>query len=1080
LCVCKPHVVAAEVLRHLNAATGMSWRIRGPIRPRIFPHPGLGVSGVSLLAASTEQERQADASRPLLQVKTLRLSLAFSSLLTLSPRFHRIELDEPVINLAYDAHNRPLWLVPPKLDGRSGEEKDTPPAREKEEYADTLKRAADMVCSLPPFAGRPVQIRNGRLTSWNSAGDLLFSFTGLTGSFLPGGESENLHLSATFALPAAGLELSAQLAARVGQDGIPARGSLSGRVLMTPPGSRTLSGDFAGSFTWLASGKEVMLPDFRLAAESDALTADLAVDLSMPECTGMVRIHKLSLPRWFSFGRVLPPGLRQTLDSLVGEFVLQFDRNRAEARNLRVITGSLAVGGYVGTPDFTRPVVVVDLDVGRADLDKIFPFLTPPDVFPPAPTPPVFDHPPLAPYPQPPGASPSSPDKDPGIDVGYDVKVRVARPRVHSVEGGPLEVTVRPEFVKNVEKTRVAFTASSLLGGAVDGRLDIDAASILMRYDARTLELELLPENVRSTVRIAGKTTGVCEIDVPLRENGDLADDWDIRVDAAISGCDIAGNSSDAPWSLHSANLSVAGPGKIHAVPGEGIRIEGQWDLEAKEVRTSWNPEGKDAVAARFVGGLFWPPMSDIPGPPAKDPRFAEKRGLDRMAGSLEARGSLVVPLGSLPAPVTGRLAVMLDWRLYDETLALEKMTFEGFGSYAEGFARVDLSGRESALVSEVQYAINPASLLQGWKIALPEGMIPPKLLKGKSSITGKSRFVRFDKIKMEMDGAPITGEISWQGGEKALSDAAGLWTFRLNADHLNLDALFPPSPPGAAPAPSAKKPWNLLPLKGLGIDARISLPHMKKDRLTFTGTKVTGALQQDRFSLHAALEEFYGGSGTVFFQGTVAPEKSQVNLHKGLAQLRGISLGELLRDYTEERSYAGTAELVVDMTGHLSSNADIPARLSGVWNLTIEDGLYPAFMTGENSNLRNTFSLASLSGVLDQGVLRSDNFTLKGPMVDMTGGGWLDLNAKTCDFNLSATFAKVPTVPVRFYGSTRAPRMQVRGVDMGVATGQNAGMTVFGLVRGILTLPAHAARGISALFQPGGAEKKKRASPKE
>jgi AsmA protein len=129
--------------------------------------------------------------------------------------------------------------------------------------------------------------------------------------------------------------------------------------------------------------------------------------------------------------------------------------------------------------------------------------------------------------------------------------------------------------------------------------------------------------------------------------------------------------------------------------------------------------------------------------------------------------------------------------------------------------------------------------------------------------------------------------------------------------------------------------------------------------------------------------------------------------------------------------------------------------------------------MTTESSGLRNVFSTASIGGALDRGVLRSDTFRLKGPMVDMSGGGWLDLNAKTCDFGISVTFAKVPTVPVRFYGSLSTPHMQVRGVDMVVETMQHAGLTVFGLVRGVLMLPAHALQGIGALFENGGAETK-------
>lgn len=1077
LCRFKPDLVISSAQYHLSAATGMPWRIRGSITPALAPYPGVRIADVRLLAISPELGFHANSDRPLLQVKTLYLYLDPLALLTFSVRFQRIELEEPVINLAYDTQKRPLWIAPPPPadapppDSPVAEKAAATPSDETAPPDDPLKFAADMICALPSAAAQPVTIRGGSLMSYDAQGKLLLSFTGLDGSFAPGAEGDNLRLSTSFALPAAGLELFAQLSARVGCEGIPARGAISGAVHMTPPGSRTLTGNFASSFTWLADGRNVLLPDFRIAAESDALTAALCLDLAVPECTGKVQIHKLSLPRWFGFGRVLPPGLRQTLDALIGEFDLQFDMDRAEARNLRGVVGPLAVSGFVGTPDFSKPVVVVDLDVDRANLDLIFPFLAAVGRFVPDPTPPRFDHPPLAPYPENPNAPPPPPDAGPPIDVSYDVTVRVARPRVHDVDGGPLKVTVLPALVKGVEKTRVAFSVPSIIEGRVDGTLDIDEHSILMRYNAKGLELRLLPENAENIVRIAGKVTGICEIDVPMLPNGDLADVWPIRVNAGIRNCDITAHYPNAPWSLFSGKLDAAGAGTIYAVRSKGIRIDGLWDLGIKDIRTSWHPKGKDAITATFSGGLHWPPIADAPPLTARKLRLMEKRGVDKVVGAVTAEGSLMVPLGAFLAPVTGKLTTDLDWRLYGQTITVSRAKFTGFGSYSESDVNIDFSGDQVRISSDMSFTINPGSLLKGWGIALPDSMIPPKLLSGKMAAAGKKGSLRFEKIKVEMDGAPISGEISWEESDDARSGDSGNWTFRLAARHFDLDTLFPPDPPvppGRMPPPPSRKPWDLSALKGLGIDAQVTLHNVKKDKLSFAKTKVTGALQRDRFSLHTEIADFYGGTGVLLFQGTVVPEKSLVTLRKGLLQMQQVAMGRLLHDYTGERSYAGLTDLVADITGHLTCDADIPARLSGVWNLTIKDGLYPAFIGSDSSNLRNTFSSASIGGVLDKGVLRSDNFTLTGPMVDMSGGGWLNLNNTTYDFGLSATFAKVPTVPVRFYGSMASPHMQIRGADMVVETVQAAGMTVFGLIRGILELPAHAVRGISSLFDTG------------
>ena len=1110
LCVYRPELVTATVQRHLSDATGMPWRIKGEIRPVFSPGPGFVVSDVSLVAVSFEQMRHTKTDLPLVHVAKLRLYVEPASLLDMTPRFRLIEFEDPVINLAYDQEGRPLWLpyekapseeaagappgapdapataaLVPDVSAPDASAPNTPtqaavlpaaaPDAVEPDSAAPLKFAADTICALPPAAMQPMIIKNGSVMHYAGDGSLLLSFTGIDGVFDPASEKDNLRLNTAFALPDADLVVRFFLSARVGCEGIPAHGTISGRLEMTPPGSRTLPAEFESSFVWQEDGRHVQLPDFRLLAETDSITANLVADLAVPECTGKVQIHKVSLPRWFEFGRVLPPGLRQTLDGLVGEFDLQLDLTRAEARNLRGIAGPLAVTGYVGTPDFSAPVVVVDLDVDRANLDLIFPFLAAVGKFVPDPVPPEFDHPPLAPYPEDPAAA-SAPDAAPGVGVGYNVTVRVARPRVHDVDAGPLEVLVFPTTVNGTDKTRVAFTVPAILGGSVKGRLDIDERFILMHYDAKDMELRQLPENADNTVKVAGKVTGTCEIDIPMLEDSELADDWPVRVNAAINGFDITGHYAKAPWRLSAGSAKAEGGGVIHSVRSNGIRIEGVWNLAAAGVKTSWHPKGNDAISGKFDGGLFWLPVADAPRTAKKELRKIEKRGVDKVAGALQANGSLMVPLGTMLKPVTGKMNTFLDWRLYDETISLQNTEFEGFGSYLEGGTDINFSGNEVTLSSDISFKINPRALLKGWNAEPPASVQAPRLLTGKTVISSKSGAMRFDKIKAEADGSPVTGEISWQSnGGGAGNDGSGLWTFRLSADYLDLDKYIPPSaplPPGKRPPLPSKQPWNLAFMKGMAFDAQVFLFNAKKDGLTFGQTKVTAALQRDRFSVSAESKDFYGGKATLVFQGTAVPERSQVTLRKGLSQIENADIGKILYDYNKETGFGGRASLVVDVSGAMGSDADVPAKLSGVWNLNITDGLYPAFLSGDDSTLRNTFSMASIGGALDRGVLRSKDFKLTGPMVDMTGGGWVDLNTKDYDMEVSATFAKVPTVPVRFYGSVYAPRMKVRGVDMVVETVQNAGSTVFGLVKGVLLLPAHAVSGISTLIGGEGGKK--------
>lgn len=1075
-CVYQPDIVASRLQKELSAATGLPWRIKGSVLPVFFPGPGIAASNVSILAASAEQEYYADPARPLVQTQTLRLSLEFSSLLSLRPRLRLIELVEPVINLSYDRKGRPLWL-PLEALPENEEPLAAAPAADggPNDPGTGLQSAADTVCLLPQEVFQAVSIRQGRLMSYTSEGTLLLSFTDVEASFDPGREN-NLHASAAFSLPGADLGVRFSLAARVGFDGIPATGAIEGQVDMTPPGSRTILAAFHSSLTWRQNGKDIVLPDFTFRSEGDSLTASLDVDLAKAVCTGKVRIARLSLPRWFEFGRVLPPGLQQSLHVLTGEFDLLLDATRAEAHNLVCTADNLSVTGYVGTPDFSKPAVVVRVSLDEPDLDPVFPFLAVVGTSLPEPEPLVFDHPTLAPYPEHPDAP--GPPTAPGEGIGYDITIDVAEPTIHGVTGGPMQVRVFPVLIGEVEKTRVTIAAESLLQGKAEGRLDIDSTSILMHYKAQAMELALLPENEGSPVRIAGKVTGSCDIDVPLLQDGSLADDWKLTVNASIAQCDISGSYNKEPWQLRAGKASADGTGSIHAVLKNGVHIEGDWKVGAQEVRTSWNPKGNDAFSGAFSGGLFWPPIMGRPLPPGEHTRLMERKSVERVTGALVANGSLITPLGSLRVPFTGKLTTDIDWQVHGDVITLNDAHFSGFGSHFETDAVFDFSGQEPVFNAESTFKLNPQELLKGWKATPASWVRPPGLLTGKTTIRSTSTSLRFENIKVEADGAPVSGAISWQAAAPetsgtAAGNAPGAWTFRLTADHMDLDNIFPPAPPAEPPKAPSTTPWDLRSLQGLSIDAQIVLNNAKKDKLNFSKTTITGTLQRDRFSLHSETGNFYGGKCTILLQGAVVPGKSQIVLRKGLVQAQKFALGSLFLDYSGERSYGGVGEVVVDAEGVFSSNADIPAKLNGVWSLSIKDGLYPAFLSGEGSTLRNTFSSASANGPLENGVMRSNNFKLTGSMVDMSGGGWMNLTNKTYDIEVSVTFAKVPTVPVRFYGSTANPRMSVRGVEMVVETVQAAGSTVFGLIKGVLSLPGHAVQGIGGLFEKDSKNKR-------
>ncbi|MDL2290898.1 AsmA family protein, partial [Desulfovibrio sp. OttesenSCG-928-F20] len=527
-------------------------------------------------------------------------------------------------------------------------------------------------------------------------------------------------------------------------------------------------------------------------------------------------------------------------------------------------------------------------------------------------------------------------------------------------------------------------------------------------------------------------------------------------------------------WKLRIASAKAVGKGAIYAVLEKGVRLSGNWSLNASGMRTPWQSGVKDSLAGTYNGVLHWPPI--FGGPPKKDAK-PERKTVERVTGKVDAAGRVTLPevLGSFA--LNGELTTDFDWSVTGDRLVFEGAEFKGHGGALETGVEIDLSGAQSIMRASPSFTANPSRLLRDWNIAIPKGLRVPGLLTGRLDLLMKGDSLSLDKLKVEMDGAPITGSINLVPAPKGSPDVSDTWVLRLAAQHLDIEKILPPKPQGDKTPPS-KTPWKLDFFQKLSLDAQISLYNAKKGKLSFDRSNITALAQRDRFSMECDTRDFYGGTSLIIIQGTVVPGSSHVTLRKGLVHMQNVSLGGLLHDMTGKQSYAGTAELVADLKGVLGCNADIPGKLSGNWSLNIKDGMYPGFLTSEDSTLRNTFSLAKASGPMENGVLRSGNFTLSGAMVDMAGAGWYDLRNNNMDFEVSVTFAKIPTVPVRFYGNAASPHMKVRGVDMVVETMQAAGSTILGLVVGVLELPGRAFQGISNLFGGQSSGKKNKQAP--
>ena len=475
--------------------------------------------------------------------------------------------------------------------------------------------------------------------------------------------------------------------------------------------------------------------------------------------------------------------------------------------------------GRLACPDYAAPTILVDLDIDSANLDLVFPFLSTAGTVVPEPVEPVFTMSHLAPFPG---------QEDIGPDVGYDVRIRLAKPLVHQLSPGPLEVRV---FPLGDGRTRVAFTDNELLGGKIEGRLDIKRGLVKMHYALTGVGLADLPENKGNSVVVNGTISGTTDIDITVDANGHWSDDWHMTMDARVNALKILGGKGASAWWVTFGNATAKGEGPIHAARSDGIRISGTWDVALNAVSSSWYPKGKDAMNGRFEGALAWLPVK-----PEEERNMHRRHGVERVYGDLDFTGSLIVPLGSERVPVTGKMKGKAEWNLHKDTLALDEVAFDGLGGFVGGKVFIDAAGNDVTVTAPVNFKLAPRVLLKAWNLLPSGGIQVPATLTGTAAVTGSGNKVTFDQLKVQADGDLLEGVITGSGGqnipqaERGSKGAAGTgkgshWVFRLTSNRLNLDTFFPPSTPEEKKKAPSREPWNLSFLSNLSIALLILRP---------------------------------------------------------------------------------------------------------------------------------------------------------------------------------------------------------------------------------------------------------------
>lgn len=697
---------------------------------------------------------------------------------------------------------------------------------------------------------------------------------------------------------------------------------------------------------------------------------------------GRLLLHRASLTQWLGFARNLAPGLQLALDNLTdGSLDFHLDGQGLKVPRIAVRCAGAHFTGSGGVASWARPEVALDLRADRLNLG-----LAIPESVGKPPLEPRFFHDPLTPMP----GEPLQPGE---TGIGYDIRLSAA-----GVDYGPLfiedaRVVISPgKLDKNGLEDTLITADGRLYGGVMHGECILGGG----RAHAYAISMRLRDVN--------GAPLGRAMPVLPVRGGRLRAD-----VDIMSQGRELA----EFLGKLRGV-INVRGEGgglRLPDAPGRPAFNNMEVELRARSA--VWQ-KGRLGLDGQWRGVLD---SADLNGQANLDGRlwFGGSGGnLDfrNLPGSLSVR--LSPALSSLPEGLQANLSGDFSCQGARSLLAVDNAHADALGVELRG--RAQISGGKGGLAWQGAVSALSPDLNRTLRLAFnAAAKLPPLLnrLSLEADFKGGPDELSLSNIRARLDQSVIDGSlgVSLRAPQPALNLALGVDTLDLNR---YIDDKKDARAPKGAAGPSGEK-WNFGFMRGFSAKGELRIKNLIGWRFKARELRLPFALENGL--LHC-------GPGTARFYDATLQGRTKVDFNKGLRfesslAVADFDLAAASRDRGGDSALGGRGSVSSEVRGALTGPGQLPAALDGVWRFTVRDGSYQK--RGGDGKLRGKptlFGLASASGSITAGVVRSEDFILQGPGLKVHGGGWINLNNETMDCNFTVNMKNLPDFPLRLYGN--------------------------------------------------------------
>jgi AsmA protein len=712
---------------------------------------------------------------------------------------------------------------------------------------------------------------------------------------------------------------------------------------------------------------------------------------------GTVRVLRVSLSRWFGFGRILPPGLQRALDD-VTDAVLNFSMDK-KGLEVSSIAGHAAEARFTGSGNvksWAEPKVALDLKTERLELLEALP-----EAAGRMPSPPFFAHSPLTPV-------PGAPLRPGETGLGYDIRLAA-----HFLGYGPLaledaEVVIRegkPD--ENGPEDTLLTAAAGLYGGNVQGQAvfgggarrpyAVSAYFRDVRGEDLSRSLGVLPVqsghmrakvNIKSQGSTLGeffeKLTGRVEVGVGQGALRPLPSE---KKTEKISSEQNRNQSGALNFDSLALELDITGASVFEAEKGR-LGLNGHWSSVLSRAGYSLRADLTGMV--RFGEGAF-PSFNNSPGV------------LVLQSSSANGQGVL--------AELRGNFSRMSDNGL----ISISNGHLSSSVIEADGDARLFREGESFAyrgmISARCRDAVRAAELAGLGSKRLPGGL---RRFFVKADVKGNMREITLDNLQAIIGDVPVRGSLS-----AAFHNQLSL-EFNLAVGEFSFERFFKGN--GAAPKNSAE-PWDMRALRDARAKGILRFGRLKLWHFLLRDVNIPVTLDNGRLTAAPLTARLYGGS---------LGGKGILNFARGLNfesdfSVEGANLDAASRDISTAALLGGKMNITLNLSGHLTGASAASRSLNGSWRFVVRNGSYQKLgKNGAPGGKATLFDSAQASGDIKAGVAHGNDFVLRGKDLVMRGGGLADFNNDVLDCDFVINMKNLPDIPVHLHGSFKDSKTTV------------------------------------------------------